>query len=269
LSGHRWVSSFDFAVGFYAVLVDPESRPYTAFYVEGRGYFWYKHMPFGLTGAPSTFANMTAKSLYDLLADETMELFVDDGGTAADTFREMMSKLTRIFTRIREKGLSLSASKCKFFMTETVFAGATIGPKGVQPNLKKLTAIVNWKIPETATALAGFLGLTGWFRDLIKGYAKKEQPIRDLLREVDLPENFTKTVYRRIMANYSLKDKWTRTHMKAFLELKAEMTSEPVLKGPKWDGTPFIITTDGCQDAFGAVLTQRFEYTLPSGKVIK
>ena len=49
-------------------------------------------------------------------------------------------------------------------MTEMVFAGTSIGPKGVQPDLKKLTAIVNWKIPENATALAGFLGLTGWFK---------------------------------------------------------------------------------------------------------
>ena len=47
------------------------------------------------------------------------------------------------------------------------------------------------------------------------------------------------------------------------------MTSEPVLKGPKWDGTPFIVTTDGCKDVFGAVLAQRFETTLPSGKVVK
>lgn len=58
-------------------------------------------------------------------------------------------------------------------MTEMVFAGATIGPQGVQPDLKKLTAIVNWKIPEDTAALAGFLGLTGWFWDLILGYAKK------------------------------------------------------------------------------------------------
>ena len=269
LSGHRWVSGFDFAAGFYAVAVDPVSRPYTAFYVEGRGYFWYNRMPFGLTGAPSTFANVTARHLHDLLVEEVMELFVDDGGAAANTFEEMMGKLTKIFTRIREANLSLSASKCEFFMTEMVFAGATVGPKGVQPDLKKLTAIVNWKIPENATALAGFLGLTGWFRDLILGYAKKEQPLRDLLREVELPEKYTKTIYRRIMANYKLKDKWTAAHTEAFLNLKAEMTAEPVLRGPKWDGTPFIITTDGSQDAFGAVLTQRFEYALPSGKVIR
>jgi len=269
LSGHRWVSGFDFASGFYAIEVAPESRPYTAFYVEGRGYFWYKRLPFGLTGAPSTFASLTSKHMHELLTDGTIELFVDDGGAAADTFVEMMGKLERIFTRIRERGLSLSASKSEFFMTEMVFAGATVGPNGVQPDLKKLTAIVNWKIPEDAAALAGFLGLTGWFRDLIPAYARKEKPLRDLLREVELPQDYTKTVYRRIMANHKLRDRWTQDHTQAFLSLKAAMTSEPVLRGPRWDGTPFILTTDGCQDAFGAVLSQKFNHVLPSGKVIQ
>jgi hypothetical protein len=112
LSGHRWVSGFDFAAGFkfYAVIVNAESRPYMAFYVKGRGYFWYKRMPFGLTGALSTFTNTTAQHLYDLLVKEIMELFVDDGGAAANTFEEMMNKLTQIFTWIRETNLSLSAS---------------------------------------------------------------------------------------------------------------------------------------------------------------
>jgi hypothetical protein len=260
LSGHRYVSGFDFAAGFYAVTIDPESRPYTVFYVEGRGYHRYKRMPFSLTGAPSTFNNMTETQLYDLL---------DDGGTAENTFKEMMNKLTQIFTRICEVGLSLSASKCEFFMSQIVFAGASVGQKGVQLDLKKLTAIINWKIPKNATALAGFLGLTGWFRDLVSGYAKKEQPLHDLLRKVEVPENYTKTIYRRIMSDFKLQDLWTKEHTEAFLNLKAEMTSEPVLRGPKWDGTPFIITTDGSKDAFGAVLTQKFEYTLPSGKVVR
>jgi hypothetical protein len=112
---------------------------------------------------------------------------------------------------------------------------------------------VNWKVPEDALALVG--------------YAKKEQPLRDLLRKVDMPEKHTKTIYRRVMANHKLKEHWTNEHTKAFIALKAAMTSEPVLK-PKWDGTPFIVTTDGCKDAFRAVLTQRFGTVLPSGKVV-
>ena len=195
LCGHRWVSGFDFAAGFYAVTVAPESRPYTVFYVEGRGYFWYKHMPFGLTGAPSTFGHMTATRMHEPIMDGTMELFLVDVGTAANTLEEMLEKLTRIFTLVRKHKLSLLASKCKFFMTTMVFAGASIGPKGVQPDLSKLTAIVNWKTPENALALVGFLGLTSWFRDLILGYAKKEQPLRNLLWKVEMPEKYTKTVY--------------------------------------------------------------------------
>ena len=35
-------------------------------------------MPFRLTGAPLTFADMTAKYMADLLVDGTMELFVDE-----------------------------------------------------------------------------------------------------------------------------------------------------------------------------------------------
>jgi hypothetical protein len=121
----------------------------------------YARTSFGLTGAPSTFAHMTGQHLYDLLVKEVMELFVDDGGAAADNFPEMMSKLCLIFTSVCERGLSLSASKLKFFMTTAMFTGTTIGPKGIQPDLSKLTAIVNWRTLESALNLVSFLGLTG------------------------------------------------------------------------------------------------------------
>lgn len=214
------------------MLVEPELWPYMAFYVEGWGYFWYKRMTFGLTGMLSTFAHMTKQHLYDLLVKEIMELFVNDGGAAADTFQEMMNKLCLIFTRVCECRLSLSASKSKFFMTTAVFAGARIGPKGIQPDLSKLTAIVNWRTLESALNLASFLRLMGWFRDLIKDYTKIEKPLRDLIREVDLPDKYSKTVYQRIMTNHLLKGHWKEQHTKAFLKLKVIMTSEPVLKGP-------------------------------------
>lgn len=160
LSGHRWVSLFDFAAGFYAVMMALESRPYTGFHVEGMGFCWYKRMPFGLKGAPSEFAKMTARHLHDLLLEGLIELFVDDGGTAADEFGEMMARLRRIFMRVRERGLSLLAAKTELFATEAVFAGATVGPSGVKPDRTKLSAIVNWRKPEDAMELSRFLGLT-------------------------------------------------------------------------------------------------------------
>jgi len=126
LSGHRWVNVFDFANGFYACEIKPEDRPYICFYVEGRGYFSYKRMPFGLTGAPSTFAQMTAKALGDLTGT-LIELFVDDGGMAGDEFNTVMDNLRILFLRVREKGLSLSAVKSQFFMSEATFAGGRVG----------------------------------------------------------------------------------------------------------------------------------------------
>lgn len=269
LSGHRWVSIIDFASGFYAVEVDKESRPYTAFYVEGRGYFWYRKMPFGLTGAPSTFAYVTAMHLNDLLVKEVIELIVDDGGAAADKFEDMMDKLRILFDRVRERKLSLSASKSRFFMTTAVFAGAVVGPNGVQPDPAKLTAIVDWQTPKTALNLGAFLGITGWFRDLIRNYAKIEKPLRELQREVDIPNGAKKAVYRRIMNAHDLTKRWGPEHTKAFVALKTALTSEPVLRGPRWDGTPFVITTDGSADAFGAVLAQRMKTVLPGGKVVE
>jgi transposase InsO family protein len=269
VSGHRWLSLFDFASGFYAVKVAEESRPYTAFYVEGRGYFWYCKMPFGLTGAPSTFAHMTATHLHDLLANGIMELFVDDGATAANEFEDMMSKLRQLFDRVRERKLSLSASKSEFFVTEGIFAGAKVGPNGVTSDPAKLTAIVDWKQPPTALNLASFLGITGHFRDLIKDYSKIEGPLRNLIKAVPLPSGYNKSTYRRIMENYKLADKWTDEHTKSFISLKAALAAEPVLKAPQWDGTPFIVTTDGCKEGFAGVLAQRTKTILPSGKVVE
>ena len=262
------MSTFDFASGFYAVAVAEESKPYTCFYVEGRGFFQYKRMPFGLTGAPSTFANLTATHLHDLLADGTMELFVDDGAAADNDFDHKMSKMRRILTRVRERELSLSASKSSFFMSTTIFAGASVSVAGVSPDLAKLTAIVDWDRPAHALNLVSFLGITSHFRDLIKNYSQIERPLRDLLKDVVLPQGFNKSSWRSAHQKHTLEGRWHQRHTQAFLDLKRILTSEPVLRCPKWDGTPFIVTSDGCKEGFGAVLTQRFESTLPEGKIV-
>jgi hypothetical protein len=69
-AGHRWASIIDFSAGYYAVPLDDELVPYIVFYVEGRGYYVYLQMPFGLTGAPATFCKMIAIALEDMIGRE-------------------------------------------------------------------------------------------------------------------------------------------------------------------------------------------------------
>lgn len=71
------------------------------------------------------------------------------------------------------------------------------------------------------------------------------------------------------MSEHKLGPVWTTAHTKAFIQLKAIITTKPVLCCPKWDGTPFIVTTDGCKEGFMGVLSQHFKRTLPSSKTIE
>jgi len=134
---------------------------------------------------------------------------------------------------------------------------------------QKITAVVDWRQPPDVLNLSRFLGLTGHFRDLVRGYAKIAQPLTDLVRGVNVPKNAGKAVYRTALQAVKLANIWRPTHTKAFLALKTALTSEPVLKAPRFDGTPFIVTTDGCMEGFGGMLTQKFAETRPGGKTIQ
>jgi hypothetical protein len=268
LSGKRWISKFDFASGFYACPVAEESQPYAAFYAGSRGYMTWNRMPFGFTGAPTTFHGVTARALGDLVGTLT-ELFTDDGGIAGDDFNEKMSTLRTVLERIREEDLSLSPQKTSLFMSEVVFAGERVGQQGIRPDLTKLTAVVNWGIPQDLQNLNSFTCLTGYFRSLIKDYAIIAQPLTDLCRGIDVPRNKGKGAYRKAMRNMSLVGKWTTELNDAFLNLKLALTSEPVLRSPRYDGTPFVVTTDGCMTGFAGVLSQWHDTVLPNGSTVR
>ena len=73
-----------------------------------------------------------------------------------------------------------------------------------------------------------------------------------------------KAAYTKAMKSVSLQGLWSKDHDRAFLRLKIALTSEPVLKGPKYDGTSFIVTTDSCKYGFAGMLTQKFTTVLPN-----
>ena len=271
-AGHRWASVIDFAAGYYAVPLDDDTVPYVAFYVEGRGYYVYLRMPFGLTGAPATFCEMVAIALDDMIGRELVN-WMDDICLPGDVFETKLSNLRKFFHRCRLKSLSLSPAKTKLFFTEVLFAGARVGSQGIRPNLDKVGAVVNWPTPETVQHLMGFLGLANYFRRLISDYARIAAPLTDLTRDIKVEQptgsgRIRKGAYKKALATASLQNKWGAEQQKAFVTLKCLLSEEPLLRVPQYDGRPFRVTSDGSMQGFAGFLSQPFTSTDTKGKEI-
>ena len=108
--------------GYYAINMDKESVPYMAFYIEGQGYFVYLQMPFGLTGAPTTFCEMVAIAL-DNMINKEMVSCMNNICIVDDNFEAKITKMRKFFNRCWEKALSLTPAKCKLFQSKVLFGG--------------------------------------------------------------------------------------------------------------------------------------------------
>ena len=70
-------------------------------------------MPFGLTGTPNCFNEVTGRALHGLV-DTMIQLFVDDGAMAGDIFADKFVNLQTFFLRCHEESLSLSTEDPTF-----------------------------------------------------------------------------------------------------------------------------------------------------------
>ena len=231
----QFLSTLDLTRGYWQVPMGRASCHKTAF-VTPSGQFQFTVMPFGLSGAPSTF-----QQLMDLLTKDTRNFapaYLDDLIIYSDTWENHLQHLTIILQQLRKANLTVKPQKCQLGMAECVYLGHVVGRGVVRPELSKVEAIQAFTQPTTKKQVRAFLGITGYYRKFISNYSTVAAPLTDLTKK-----------------NRPTKVTWTLDCDSAFHALKTSLCTSPVLNSPNFS-KPFILQTDASDRGVGAVLSQ-------------
>jgi hypothetical protein len=234
LTGSRWFSTLDLASGYWQVAMHPDDKPKTAFCTRYGLYQW-RVMPFGLCNAPSTFERLMEQVLTGLQWEVAL-LYLDDVIVFSTDLPQHLQRLRMVFDRIRSAHLQLKPKKCHLFKSEVSFLGHVVSAEGVTTEENKINTVRDWPVPNTVKAIRAFLGLTGYYRRFIEGYAEVAAPMVALTKK-------------------HVRFNWTTECQEAFETLKKRLITAPILKYPDPE-CPFILDTDASKCSVGAVLSQ-------------
>ena len=159
-------------------------------------------------------------------------VFFDDILVYSANFNDHLIHLKTTLEVLRAHQMFAKKSKCRFRCSEIKYLGHLISAEEVKADEKKLIAMVEWPKPKSLKALRGFLGLTGYYRNFIRGYGSIATPLTNLLK---------KNAFS-----------WNKAEA-TFEELKAIITKPLVLMLPNFN-LPFVVECDASGRGIGAVL---------------
>jgi len=237
LAGSIIFSTLDLHSGYWQLPVNPADREKTAFCPgPGMGLYEFCRMPFGLTGAPSSFQRLIDKTLQGL---PFVTIYLDDILVHSDSVETHAQHLKVVFQRIRDAGLTLRGSKCHIRLSSVRYLGHVFSAKGMSADPSKVQDITDWPVPTNATEVRQFLGLASYYRRYILNFSNIAAPLHFLTQKDVL-------------------FKWDSKCEETFQALKAHLVQAPVLAYPCFDSTAeeFVLQTDASAVGLGAILEQ-------------
>uniref|UniRef100_A0A8C7F2V4 Gypsy retrotransposon integrase-like protein 1 n=1 Tax=Oncorhynchus kisutch TaxID=8019 RepID=A0A8C7F2V4_ONCKI len=231
----KFITTLDLTKGYWQVPVAPEDRPKTAF-ATPEGLFQYVRMPFGLHGAAATFQRLMDAILRP--HQEYAAAYIDDVVIHSEDWDSHLLRLRAVLVSLEATGLTANPNKCCLGLSEAEYLGYTVGNGKIRPQAEKTRAIRDWPRPRTKRDVRAFLGITGYYRRFIPGYATIANPLTNLIRK-NLPNQV----------------EWKDETEEAFQLLKDGLCSDPVLQAPDFS-QEFIVQVDASDTGLGAVLAQ-------------
>ena len=233
----RYFTTLDLASGYWQIELEPQDREKTAFTCFA-GLYEFNVLPFGLASAPSAFQRLMEVTLAGLQWKSAL-VYIDDVIIYSTTFDQHLKHLEEVFLRLREANLKLKAQKCELAQGEVKFLGHVISAQGIRPDETKTEALRTYKVPKSVTEVRQFIGLCGFYRRFVPGFASIAAPLYSLLRK-----------------NATGRFVWSKNCQSAFEKLVEKLVSPPLLAHADYS-KPFVLTTDASTVGLGAILHNR------------
>lgn len=173
-------SKLDLRAGYHQIRVHEKDVFKTAFRTHEARYKFLV-MPFGLSNAPSTF-QATMNYILKGFLRRFVVVFFDDILIYSSSVDEHAEHVGLVLQCLQSHKFYVKMSKCSFSQPTVDYLGHIVGNGGVRADPKKIVAMVAWPEPKSIKQLRGFLGLTGYYRKFVKGYATISATLTDLLR---------------------------------------------------------------------------------------
>ena len=220
LNRATYFTTLDLRAGYHHIPLDKPSIPKTAFNSPFRK-FEYVKVPFGLAQVLAYFEELMTGILKDF---PFAIAYLDDIMIFSKTPKEHLSHICMVFKKFKSANLSMRKSKCSFFSKEIQYLGHILSATGIRPLPAKTHTIQHMQPPTTPKQVRAFLGLVGYYRKFIKGFAKIAKPLTLLTRQ-------------------QVKFDWTLEHHTTFLHLKEAIAQASILHYP-YPNKKYTVYTD-------------------------
>lgn len=181
LNDAKHFSKLDLRSGYHQIKMFELDIPKTTFRTQHRHYK-FTLMSFGLTNAPSTFQSLMNKIFHSHLRKFIL-VFFDNIPVYNLNWQDHLIHKKETFNILRYNVMYAKKSKYTLGVRHIKYLVHIISEEGVSMDTEKVESVTNWPQPTTLKSLRGFLGLDGYYRRFIQGFAIIARPLNGLLKK--------------------------------------------------------------------------------------